>query len=279
MHLLLAFTLFAHTHVDAAPGPKRTLDLASGIRMSYVEAGPQDAPPLVLLHGLGDTSRSWSLMLPELATRHHVYALDLRGHGDTQAPECCYTLADLAHDVVTFMDARRIERADVVGHSLGSLVAQRLAVTRPDRVRRVALLGSTDTMVGTEVVEWLWSRVSAFGAAPDPAFVDEWQANPTPVEPEFLAKVKAETTAVPPRVWRSIAQVVRTEDPRPPLSRIQAPVLILWGEKDPAFPAAKQADLRRALPEARFRPFPRVGHNLHWEIPQEVAAELTEFLR
>ena len=78
--------------------------------MRYLVAGPEGGAPLVLLHGLGDTSRSWSLVLPDLARRHRVYVPDQRGHGDTEGPACCYALADLSYDVVAFMDAMRIDR-------------------------------------------------------------------------------------------------------------------------------------------------------------------------
>ena len=279
MDLLLAIQLFV-TPPSAAPtpGPKRSVALASGIRLSYVEAGPENAPPLILLHGLGDTSRSWSLMLPALARTHRVYALDQRGHGDTESPACCYALADLAHDVAAFMDHKRIGHAAVVGHSLGSFVTQYLAATRPERVERLALVASSDTTVGTDVIEWLWSQTIAFEAAPPPAFVEEWQANPTPVDAAFLAKVKAETFAVRPHVWRGVAQSLRIEDLRRLHADIRMPALIVSGEKDPAFPPAHQERLRRALPGARFKSYPRVGHNLHWEIPQAVAADLAAFL-
>ena len=279
MHVLLAITLFAAPpSAEPVPGPKRTVALASGIRMAYVQAGPEGAPPLVLLHGLGDTSRSWSLLLPELARTHRVYALDLRGHGGTQAPECCYTLTDLANDVVAFMDHEHIGRAAVAGHSLGSFVAQYLAATQPGRVERLVLIGSTDTTVGSEFIEWLWSQANTFAAAPTAAFVEEWQANPTPVEAAFLAKVKAETFEVRPHVWRGVAQALRTTDLRPLSKGIRRPVLLLAGEKDPAFPPAEQERLRHALPGAAFKSYPGVGHNTHWEIPRAVASDVAAFL-
>lgn len=165
--------------------------------MAYREAGPEGGPPLILLHGLGDTSRSWALLLPELAKRNRLYTLDQRGHGETEAPACCYALPDLAYDVVTFMDAMKIERAAIAGHSMGSFIGQHLATAYPSRVSRLVLLGSADTTVGTEFVDWLWGKTMTFDAGVTSAFVDEWQSNPTPVSPDFLAKVFIRPTGSP----------------------------------------------------------------------------------
>lgn len=251
--------------------------LKSGVTVHYVVAGPKDAPALVLLHGLGDTKRSWSLMMPELAKTHRVYALDQRGHGAASAPECCYALADMAYDVVAFMDAMKIERAAVAGHSMGSFIAQQLASHYPERVSRLILIGSADTVAGTEVIEWLWEQVRTADRRVSAAFIEEWQFNPTPVEESFLRHVKAETAAVPPHVWRAVARTLMS-DHRRFLRDIQAPVLILAGEKDQAFPLPFQERLQQALPGATFRMYPAVGHNMHWEIPARVAADMRAFL-
>ena len=276
--VLMAVAVLAVASGAAASDAKRSVRVESGLTMQYREAGRAGAPPLVLLHGLGDTSRSFTLMIPELAREHHVFALDLRGHGDTTSPSCCYSLPVLAADVVGFMDALNIETAAVAGHSLGSFVAQHLAAAHPQRVSRLVLMGSADTTVGSDVVEWLWTEVTAFGERPGAAFVEQWQANPTPVDPSFLAEVTVETTAVRPHVWRGVARALMTEDQRRFLRDIAAPTLILWGEKDAAFSAAHQQRLRQALPHATFKAFPEVGHNLHWEIPRQVAVTLRTFL-
>lgn len=257
---------------------QRTITLKSGVTVEYVQTGPREGAPLVLLHGLGDTNRSWSLMLPELAKTHRVYALDQRGHGATAAPACCFALADMAYDVIAFMDAMKIDRASITGHSLGSFVAQHLAAHYPDRVNRLVLLGSSDTTVGTEIIEWLWEQVGAFEREIPASFVDQWQSNPTAVDAQFLTHVKKETAAVSPHVWRSITRTLMTEDQRRFLREIRMPTLILWGENDPAFPLVHQQRLQRALPHATFKAYPKVGHNLHWEIPGEVAEDVRAFL-
>ena len=279
---LLALTSALVSPVAASPASldeKQSVVLRSGITMKYLVAGPEDGAPLLLLHGLGDTSRSWALVLPALARRHRVYMPDQRGHGDTAAPACCYTLPDLAYDMVAFMDAMRIDRAAVAGHSMGSFIGQHLAATHPQRVTRLVLLGSSDTAVGNEVVGWLWEKTKTFDTRISPDFVEEWQANPTPVDPDFLAKVKTETAAVAPHVWRAVARTLLTEDHRRFLGDIKALTWVLWGEKDPMFLADGQDRLQKAIPGAVFKAYPRVGHNLHWEIPKQVAADIEGFLQ
>ncbi|HEY0157800.1 MAG TPA: alpha/beta hydrolase [Thermoanaerobaculia bacterium] len=251
--------------------------LKSGVTVHYDVAGPKDAPPLLLLHGLGDTKRSWSLVTPELAKTHRVYAIDQRGHGKSSSPVCCYAQADLAYDAVSFMDAMKIERAAVVGHSLGSFVAQHLAAQYPQRVSRVVLIGSGRTTAGTEIIEWLWEQVRGVETRVGSEFVDAWQSNPNPVDEEFLRHVKRETADVRPHVWKSIARALMADQSRL-LREIEAPVLIVWGDKDPGFLADNQAGLRNALRNAEFKAYPNMGHNPHWEIPARIAADLRAFL-
>ena len=105
------------------------------------------------------------------------------------------------------------------------------------------------------------------------------QSSPTPVDADFLAKVKAETFAVRPHVWKGLARMFLVEDHRRFLGDIKAPTLVLWGEKDAAFPKASQDRLLKALPGAVFKAYPQVGHNLHWEIPRQVAEDIEAFLK
>lgn len=100
--------------------------LRTGVRLHYAEQGDPRGEPLILLHGLGDSWYSFSGILPKLPTSLRVFAIDQRGHGDSDRPASGYTLADLSDDAVAFMDAMGIPRATVIGHSMGSFVAQRV---------------------------------------------------------------------------------------------------------------------------------------------------------
>ncbi|WP_323009612.1 alpha/beta hydrolase [Paracoccus sp. (in: a-proteobacteria)] len=129
---------------------------------------------MVLIHGYTDNSRSWSLLAPELADRH-IYAVDLRGHGESAAPECCYTLMDFSHDLERFMVAQEIETADIVGHSLGSMTAALFAAQHPDMVDRLVLI-STAATTPEAAGDWLWENVPQLPETldPDSQFMKDW---------------------------------------------------------------------------------------------------------
>lgn len=100
--------------------------------------GAADSPPLLLLHGTGMTAQDWDAVAPALARDREVRAVDLRGHGESNRPGT-YSIALMAHDVIALLDVTTEPAVDLVGHSLGGLVALRVAAARPERVRRLVL--------------------------------------------------------------------------------------------------------------------------------------------
>ena len=98
---------------------KQSVDLSTGITMKYVEMGQEDGDPLILVHGMTDNSRAWSLMAPYMADKYHIYMIDLRGHGDTDKPDMgMYSTNMYASDIASFMDELGIEKADIVGRQV-----------------------------------------------------------------------------------------------------------------------------------------------------------------
>ena len=257
---------------------KQSHVLANGLTLRAVELGDPKAPPLLLIHGFTDTSRSWSTLAPLLG-RHRLIIPDLRGHGGSDKPACCYAIGDLAHDVRLLMDAMKIGRAHIVGHSLGSIVAQRLAADHPERVNRLVLIGSTG-LPAVARGDWLWTNIMSLRDPidRDSAFIREWVSGATPVDPQLLEAVRPETVATPLHVWKGVARELAVTATGRLAADIAAPTLILWGDKDSAFGQDAQAELRRQLPGARFLAFPGQGHNLHWERPDLVAAAIDRFL-
>jgi non-heme chloroperoxidase len=101
-----------------------TAHLATGLRLHYAERGDKEGEAIVFLHGYSDSWYSFSRVLPLLSLEYHAFAVDERGHGDSERPECCYTVDDFAADVPAFMDEVGIEKATLVGHSGGGMIAQ-----------------------------------------------------------------------------------------------------------------------------------------------------------
>lgn len=259
-------------------GLKHEINLPNSQVLSYVELGDPKGLPVVLLHGYTDNSRTWSLIAPYLRA-FRLFAIDQRGHGDSGKPACCYTLTDMAYDVKLFLDELEIERASVVGHSLGSMVAQVFAATYPNRIERLVLIGSTSHPPTTRG-DPLWAAIMGLEAPIDPkgAFMTSWYANPNPVDSAFLEREMAESAAVPIHVWRGVLKELLTNEFGRLAPDIKAETLIVWGDKDAIFNEQTQKDLRAALPLARFKAFAGLGHNLMWENPVEVAKAIADFL-
>ncbi len=100
-----------------------TTRLATGLWVRYVEQGDREGEAIVFLHAYVDSWFSYSRVLPLLSPSYHTFALDQRGHGDSDKPQCCYTADDYAADVDAFMEAVGIDKATLVGDSSGSLIA------------------------------------------------------------------------------------------------------------------------------------------------------------
>lgn len=257
---------------------KRVVTLSNGIDMAYVEAGAPDGPPVLLIHGYTDNSRSWSLIAPHLAKRR-LLAIDLRGHGKSDAPPCCYAYTDLANDAALFLDAMGIARADVIGHSLGSLAGQLLAAQHPERVRDLVLISST-TFMGGGPGSWLWDNITALKAPIDPEsqFMKDWYANPNPVDTDFIDRERKESAATPLHVWTGVLWGTVVNDLTAIAPLVKAPVLVLWGDQDGLFDLTHQERLEKAYPDARFEVFAGGGHNMFWEFPQDAARIISDFL-
>ena len=259
---------------------KKEVRLRNGIRLAYVEAGDPAGEPLLLLHGYTDSSRSWSLLAPHLA-KYRLLIPDQRGHGASDSPDCCYALSEFAFDSKLLLDALGIERTAVAGHSLGSMAAMALAAEYPGRVSRVVLIGST-ALVPVTRGDWLFDQVAGatFPLDRNSPFMREWHpANqPTKVDPAFAAAAFDEIFRIRPHVWRSVMHELNGLPVGRYAPDVKARVLVLSGGKDPLFPEDHHAALLKAFPTARGRVFPNLGHNLIWERPDEVSAEIVRFL-
>ncbi len=148
-------------------------------------------------------------MLPYLSESIRAFFLTQRGHGDSSRPEAAYRFQDFTTDAAAFIDALDVETAVVVGHSLGSAVAQRFAIDYPERTLGLVLVGSFLSLANSQALRELWHVVSTMEDPVDAGFVRDFQESTIvrPVRQEFLKKtVMPESVKTPARVWREVVR-------------------------------------------------------------------------
>lgn len=264
---------------------KRTVALPDGETLAYLSMGDPAGTPVVLIHGYTDNARDWVPLIPYLSKNLRLIVVDIRGHGLSGKPECCYSRPDFAYDIKLLLDALGVKRADIVGHSLGSFIAQTFAEFWPERTGRVVLISSSGgPRAGAlprppkfdfaAVIRQLKEPID-----PDSKFMIEWWSSPTPVSEEFLRRQRRDAAAIPVRVWLAVLdQALSDTDLQRTLPRLKAPTLLIWGSDDPLMEEEVRSTLREALPHAEVRVFPGLGHNPFWEEPAQCAAVINHFL-
>lgn len=239
-----------------------------------------EGTPLVLLHGLGSDLRVWDADAEVFARFHRVLRLDLRGFGRSDKPPGPYSPEMLAADVERVMGEEGFDRAHVAGISMGGVVAQRLALDFPERVRSLVLI-STSSEVG-ERARVLWRRLAdlieergfdARSADASRAFSPGFAA----AHPEVVAEIGRRNAANDPRAYAAAARAVSDYHWTAELIRVRAPVLILQGLEDRLTPPGGAVKMQRALPSARLLMIPGAGHNLPLEQPDLFRAALLAF--
>lgn len=259
----------------------RLVELPSGLRLPYVAQGDPDGTPVILLHGLSDSWRSYEMLLPELPDAIYAVALTLRGHGEADRPLGGYAPSDFAADVAAFLDALGLERAVIVGHSMGSVIAAQFASTFPDQTLGLVLMaGFYRGQANPVMVEFWESALSQLEDPIDPAFARGFQEETTaePIDSEQMEIFVGESLKVPARVWRESMAGIMTDAHVEGLPAITAPTLILWGDRDVFAPESDQRQLCQAIPGARLEIYQGVGHALHWEDPARVARDIAAFV-
>ncbi|MFF7794777.1 alpha/beta fold hydrolase [Streptomyces sp. NPDC007991] len=220
---------------------------ANGITQAYRVWGPDDAPPVVLLHARGADGADWAEIAPALAAGpRRVYAPDLRGHGRSDWPGG-YAYEAMRDDVLAFLGALGIARADVVGHSLGGAVACLLSQHSPGLVRRLVL-----------------EDVPAPFPLDPPRPPAERPDGDLPYDWAMILATDAQRNAPDPLWWDH-------------MGRITMPTLLIGGGPTSLIPQDQIGALAELLPDAR-RVTIDAGHLVHEARPEEFLVAVTEFL-
>ncbi len=290
---------------DAFTRQKKSVVLRTGITMKYIDAGHAQGTPVILLHGATDTGRSFGPTLEALARQHgdlRILVPDLRGHGETSmpdaatcagAPETCFTPALFAADVIAFLDAKRIAKVHVVGHSMGSVIGQELALHHADRVSSLVLIG---TFVNGQAVRAIhdfilpvlvegqlksawqgresgpWPRAAY--AVPPAALGDSvtaflranWVAE-LAADPAYLDAICRETVRVPVGTWIGVFKALGAMDNREAMADLKVPTLVLHASQDMVCPETDQQQVKAALQRAAHRHGTRIFYKTYGNIP------------
>jgi non-heme chloroperoxidase len=267
-----------------SPGPSiltASFELPAGVALAYTEHGSPSGVPVLLLHGMTDSMRSFERVLPHLPASMRAFALSQRGHGDSGRPAAGYRPRDFAADLAAFMDAFGLERAVIAGHSMGSIVAERFAIDYPERTLGLVLLGAFATTADHSTWTELGQMAAELEDPIDVGLVAEFQQSTLaqPVPREFFDVAVQESLKVPARVWRATIEGFRGADHWKQLGSIQAPTLIVWGDRDTYCLRAEQDVLAASIAGSQLVVYPGAGHALHWEEPERFAADLAAFTR
>jgi pimeloyl-ACP methyl ester carboxylesterase len=274
---------------NGVPGlDERSVEL-DDVRLRYYVGG--EGPPLVLVHGLGGAAANWIEVVRALRGTFRVLVPDLPGHGGSSPLASATTLDPYADRLAQLAEHEGLERAGLAGHSLGALVALRLAVARPERVSALVLAGAAGIRSATREAEhWLnvaafvrpgrlYARHSARIAARRAlryAVFGHWGASdPVSLSDDavhgFLANLGRH------RDTKTARRALVRDDPRLDLERVRCPTLVVWGARDHQVPIDDAFEYARRL-RAPLRVIADCGHLLIGERPDACAEAICDFL-
>jgi pimeloyl-ACP methyl ester carboxylesterase len=261
----------------------------AGLDLFLYEAGAPSDPPLLLVHGLGDEADTWRHILPELAQSRHIFAPDLPGFGRSDKPPVEYSVSFYAGVLLELLDQAEIEQCALVGHSLGAVLVQALALHYPERASRLVLIGGglgmrqglnlgTLAFIVPGLGEWLYRRLRK-----DPQKAYETLA---PYYANLAALPEADRAflfqRVNERVWsegqqraffstlRNLARWLPKQQKSlaAKLSQVSIPTLVVWGAEDRINPPANGSAVADKIPGARLALIPAAGHNVQQDQPE-----------
>ena len=244
-----------------------------------------EGPPVVLIHGFGLNRTMWQWQLPALTPHFSVLTYDLLGHGESAPPAGTPDLALFAGQLLGLMDRCGIERAAIVGFSLGGMIARRFALDRPDRLSALAILHSPHdrSPAQRDAVRERVRQTEAQGPSANVgSALERWFTPAFRSEaPETIALVRDWIMRNDPAVYPQVYRVLAEGDAEiaEGLERIVCPTLVMTGADDPGNTPAMARALAGLIPGARLAILPGLRHMALAESPEAVNEPLSAFLR
>ena len=245
-----------------------------------------EGPDVLLIAGLGDAAEAWQPQLDGLADRYRVTAFDNRGVGRSPLPDGTLSAATMADDAAALLHALEVPSAHVAGFSMGSAIAQELALRHPELVRSLVLVSTyarADALFRSMLDFWRWLPEVA---PSERAFFEgffTWVYTPRAHAEGSVDQIVQEAMAFPHQQsiegFQAQVDVCREHDTTDRLAEINAPTLVLAGEFDVILPPRFGQAVAAAIPNARFEVLPEEAHQPFQEIPEEFNARVDMFWR
>jgi pimeloyl-ACP methyl ester carboxylesterase len=227
--------------------------------LAYEVAG--SGPPLILLHGLSGSRRWWGRNVPAFADRYRTYTVDLPGFGESRGVRWS-RLDDIADRLADWLVDEGLAHAHIAGHSLGGAVAARLAARHPERIDRLVLVDAAIRSQGTSTITRAGHVMRTVGRE----------------SVGFAPLLMRDLLRCHPRSFIAATVDALQSDWEPHLRRIDAPTLVVWGERDAITPLALGQELTAVIAGARLITLPEAGHNPMWERAEAFNDEVLSFL-
>jgi pimeloyl-ACP methyl ester carboxylesterase len=240
--------------------------------------------PMILIHGLADDHRAWRKIVPYLCMDHRVLLYDFRGHGQTSFGDADGTLRQLSEDLVALLDAIGLERATLVGFSLGGTIAMRAAIDHPSRFDRLVAV-ATSSRVGSTAAAWYRERVELVRRR-DASLPQTLERDTrdvyfnAPSEFEAGLTIRRQSTA-DPRGYGNACDAMaglNSQPLDPELSKIQAPTLVIAADRDQHCPPRAAEIIAAGIPGSHLEVIEGSGHPIPVEKPEAVATLIRQEL-
>lgn len=279
--VLIAFVVAAAAAAATAQAPAEKSVTIFGAKIVYTEAGDPAKPTVILLHGLGGSMANWATNIGPLSTSHHVIAIDQVGFGKSDKPMLKYRVGTYVDFLDKFMSELKIERASLVGNSMGGWVACLMAIEYPSRVERIVLADAAGLVPDKWDEADLYRLNNSTRAEvrqnmkrifATPAF----QTNEALVDQFLTARVSANDGGT---INSIIDSIKRREDYlNGRLGEIKRPTLIIWGKQDGLLPVADAYAFNKGIAGSELLVFDGCGHVPQFERSAEFNKAVAEFL-
>jgi 2-hydroxy-6-oxonona-2,4-dienedioate hydrolase len=277
----LTILLFSSVNQAQTGAPQEKTATVFGAKIRYLEAGDATKPKVILLHGLGAQAESWQLNIPALAARYHVFAPDQIGFGKSDKPFLKYRVGTFVDFLDKFMSETKIERATLVGNSLGGWVATFYAAKYPSKVERIVLADAAGLepkqldfnqiyQLNNSTRDEIRANLKLIFASP------LFQNNEALVDQFMTQRIAANDGYTINSLIESIKRKEDFLDAR--LGDVKVPTLIIWGKQDGLLPVADAEKFNKGIAGSQLIVFDNCGHVPQFEKAADFNSAVLKFL-